>query len=785
VASYAQTFQISGKVIDNQNIAIESAEALLVRNDSVLFYELTDESGDFSLNVHKGNYILLIKQLGDTLYTQTINLTQNIDLGTITVQKIKELQEVTIIAQKKLIERKADRLVFNVENMPSTDGGDVVDILKVTPSIMVNNDNISIVGKGSVNVLINDKFVQLSGNELMNFLKSLRANDVKSIEVITTPPAKYEAEGNSGLINIVLKKTVQDTWSGSVFGSYTQAKYGNGNFGSSFNYRKNKLSFFANASYIGGKSYTDDELTIYYPNLKWNSKGNNTTLSNALSTQAGFDVDITNKWTVGAQYFGYFSKPPKYTNSDKTTLSNIVDNSNAGLIATEGNTESQSKTQSANVHSVFQIDTLGRKINFDFDILAFDAQNNNTFGSTTSSSQNTEIPNGFVSQNRLLDNTITNYSAKIDVEHPINSINLNYGAKFSFTKTDNDIHAFNLSSGTAVEDNLQSNLFLYKENTQAIYVSASTAFFNGKWQVQAGLRGENTQLEGNSATMDTVFKKSYFQLFPTTYLSYNMNEKNVFYLEYGRRIARPGFSRINPFRSYSSPYCYYTGNPELKPTISNNIMLGYIYNNIFQTVLFFQNNQDNSGGSIVILDKDNYTQVSTHLNYLDDYNTGIGLVYVFNKLKWWQSQTGGSVWYSKESSKIYPITPKTMEGYGGNFQSNNIFYLNSRQTIQAGLDFTYSPPQTSNLTYFHQQFQLNAFYKMLFLDNKLAVTLTGNNLLNQYSFNYKAERNGMTTYIKGNYNPISVRLSVSYSFGSNKVNKQQRQISNEDEKGRL
>ncbi|MDR0830554.1 MAG: TonB-dependent receptor, partial [Prevotellaceae bacterium] len=625
---YAQTYTISAKVANNQDVAVEFAEALLLRNDTVLQSVVTDEQGIFSIEAIQGNYLLLIKQLGDTLYSQKINLVQNIDLGTIKVQQqSKLLQDITVTAQNKLIERRADRLVFYTTNLPSADGGDVLDILKVTPSLMVNLDNISIVGKGSVNVLINDRFLQLSGEELMNFLKSLRASDVQKIEVITTPPAKYEAEGNSGLINIVLKKAAQDTWNGSVFGNYTQSKYATGLGGGSFNYRKKKLSFFVNASYFGGKSYTDDETTILYPDLKWKSDGNYTNYSHYLSAQAGFDVDITDKITIGAQYLGSFSNSPKSTNNHKTILTNISDNSDAGLISTEGSGKSKSNTQSANFHSIFKLDTLGSKINFDFDFITLDAQSNNIFGSTTTGSQTAEIPNNYFSLNNILDRKITNYAAKIDVEQPLKKVNLNYGAKLSFTRTNNDIQVFDMSSGASVNDATQTNQFLYKENTQAVYISASTKFGKDKWEAQLGLRGESTQFEGKSVTMDTVFKKSYFELFPTAYLNYNMNDKNIFYIEYGRRISRPHFSQLNPFRSYSNPYYYFAGNPELKPTITNNVMLGYIFNNIFQAVLFFDKSKDNSGGGISILDKDGYTQVGTRLNYFDNYDLGIGLAY--------------------------------------------------------------------------------------------------------------------------------------------------------------
>jgi hypothetical protein len=213
--------------------------------------------------------------------------------------------------------------------------------------------------------------------------------------------------------------------------------------------------------------------------------------------------------------------------------------------------------------------------------------------------------------------------------------------------------------------------------------------------------------------------------------------------------------------------------------------LGYIYNNIFQTVLFFGGSKDNSGGGIELLDKDGYTRYGTRMNYYDDYATGIAAVYVFNKINWWESQNAVNVQYFKAISNIYPLTPKKMEGLIASFQTYNIFHLNKSQTIQTGFDFDYAPPHVAEVTYSYHQATFNAFVKMLFLNRKLSLTLTGNNLFNDYSFNTKRESNGITFYSKAHYNTRSVRLSVSYSFGSNKVNVQQRDASNEDEKGRL
>jgi hypothetical protein len=749
-----------------------------------LQYQMTDETGKFIFNTSRGKYSLLIRQLGDTLYNQIIDIMQNIDLGTIRIQQKPDvLQAATVVAHKKIIERRADRMIFNVVDVPEVARGDAMDVFKITPGLLVDNNSIEIIGKSGADIMINDRSLNLSGDALLNFLKTLRANDIQSIEVITTPPAKYEAEGNGGLINIVMKKTVADTWSGSVFGTYQQAKYADGTFGGSFNYRKKNLSLYANASYNNGKDYSDDETVIFYPKLRWENNGNSTDNFNSFNARTGLDVEITDKWTAGAQYMNSTSRY-KSTGNEITNLFNITDNTNAGLITTESNSKSKSDMHSGNLYSVIKLDTLGRKINIDFDILKYINNSNNTYEANTSGSTDIDISNGLQSKNNILDRKIDNYSMKIDVEHPIKKVSLNYGIKLSFTKTDNDIHVFDIVSGTPVNDPNQTNRFVYKENMQAFYVSGNATL--GKWEIQFGLRAENTDFTGNSVTMDTVFKKSYFELFPTAYLTYNHNDKNVFYAEYGRRIIRPSFSQLNPFRSYSGPYYYSVGNPELLPIIIDDINTGYVYNNQFQISLDHSISKDNSGGGIVLLDDDGYTQVGKRLNYFSSNATNLNLIYIFNKLKWWRSQISANGFYQHSESKIYPLTPKTMSGYGAYFQTSNTFYLNDDKTISLGFSLFHVLPMVSlDLTHNYKRTQLSAFARMLFFDRTLSVSINGNNLLNEYSFNWKAERTGMMVYSRAHYNPRYFRLSVSYSFGSKKVKVQQREGSNSEEQNRI
>lgn len=783
IISFSQ-MTITGKIIDTDNKPIENAEVLLLTKDSIaLKSELTDLIGNFTLNEKKGNYLLQVRQIGKTLYHKVLKLDKNTDLGIIKVASFQGLQEVTITSKKKLLERKVDRLVFNVENYISATGGDVIDVLKITPGLRVQNDAISMIGKSGMAVMVDDRLMQLSGDDLISFLKSIQSDNIKSIEVITNPPAKYSAEGNSGLVNIKLKKVKLDSWSASINTAYRQATYSIGSVGGSFNYQKNKVSLVISTNYSNGAYQGIEKSKIYYPSLLWDSEGKGKYFTNFLSNRAGLDYQITKKWSMGVQYIGSFSKP----NIDDTNIANLINNitnANNGLVQTFGNSIKKGNFNSLNWHTNLALDTLGRNISIDFDYLNYKSDNNRNFYSTTSNSTQTEVPNGYLSANNLTNQKIDNYSTQINMEYPLKWVNLSYGTKLSFSVTNNDVNYYNTTNGIPIYDPSQSNLFEYKENTQALYFSGNKKFGNNKWEIQSGLRIENTQTEGVSTTLNQTTTNNIIQFFPTVYLSYAQNENHNFSLNYGKRIYRPGFRELNPFRWYTSPYSYSEGNPDLKPTYTHNIEFNHSFKNHLYTSLTYSQDIDNSG-QVVLLSGSDYFQKVTRLNYFNNYSLAWQQVYIFKKLNWLESQNAFFIYFQHSKSKIYPITPKTGKGFGSTITTSNTFKLNKDKTILSGFDIQYNfPNQSPDLVHNNESMKLNIFLRMLFMKKNLQISITGNNLLKAYDFNNTSKRNNIEASYNGYYDSRYLRLSLSYKFGSSKINVNQRKISNEEEKSR-
>jgi outer membrane receptor protein involved in Fe transport len=774
---------IKGVVVNQNNKPIELAEVLLVNKDSITIKnEFTKPSGAFSLAIEKGDYVLQLRQLGKIMYKQAITVIDNLDLGTITITESKQqLEEVTVTSKKKLIERKVDRLVFNVENSISASGGDALDALRVTPGLRVQNDAISMIGKSGMAVMVDDRIIQLQGDDLINFLKTIKADNIKSVEVITTPPAKYEAEGNSGLINIKLKRAKANSWGATLTGAYKQTTYATGSFGGSFNYQKNKVSLVVNSNYSNGAYQGVENSNIFYPKQSWNSEGKGKYITNALSNRIGFDYQLSKKWDMGVQYIGSYNKP-NISDADNTILTDNITSTTNAMINTAGNSIRKKDLNSLNWHTNFALDTLGKKVSVDFDFLDYKSTIDRNFYSNTINSTAIEIPNQFILANNLTNQKISNYAAQINVTHPLKWANLSYGTKFSFSKTNNEINYFDTTTTVAVFDPSQSDLFKYTENTQALYFSGNKNWANNKWEMQLGLRMENTQIEGNSITTSTVTKNDYTQFFPTLYLKYAPTQNNSYSLNYSKRISRPNFGQLNPFKWYTSPYVYSEGNPYLQPVYAHNFELNYAFKDYLTTSIYYSNNKNNSG-QVGLFNGSDYLQKITRLNYFDNYNIAIQQTYMYTKLKWLENQNTLVVYFQHSDSKIFPITPKTSEGFGASISTSNTFMIN--KTIVSGFELQYNfPHQSSDLVYNFATTQLAIYSRMFFLNKKLQLTIAANNLFKANDYYNKSSRNNVAVIYKGYYDTLYFGCNISYKLGSSKINVSKRQVSNEDEKGR-
>lgn len=776
----AQLFSLNGKVINQMNQAVEFVSVSLLKNDSIILKRTqTDSLGQFVLKAEKGNYRLVLKQFGKELSNTEVLLDQDLELGNIAIDESSELEGVAVTARKKILEQKVDRLIFNVENSVSATGGTALDVLKVTPTVRVQNDNISIVGKGEVLVMIDDRLQRMSQSDLVDFLKSIPSGNIKSIEVITAPPAKYDAEGNSGLINIKLKTARANSWNANVGASYTQKTYAGGNVTGLFNYKHNKLSLQASIHKGMQKYLTTSTSQIFYTDALWNEKISNTSDHNVLGAGLGVDYKLTQKWTSGIKYLGSFTDKTVKNNPWTSRYSHATE-SIGSYVVSDVNANNKPEMNSVNWFHAFDLDSSGKTITADFDYFNYRKKDYRFFAGNELDHSKQIVPGTFFSSTNTNLNKVQNYSGKIDVSLPYKGINIGLGGKISHTNTDNDLVVYDRQTGTPILNTEQSNRFNYKEVNEALYFSAGKKL-NSRWETQIGLRMEATQTEGYSENLNQTNKNNYIRLFPTAYVTYVPNDSNSFSLNYSRRIRRPDFDYLNPFVVKTSPYYYSEGNPFLKPSFIDNLEFSYVRNQNWVNSVYFSQVSD-FGQELSIVDANTNVTRSTPLNYANTYQIGFSTYWNFKKWAWWNGIAGFNVNYQNVKSKSSFIA--STDGFNGYLYTNHDFTLNKSKSVFAGLNYAFQLPGRYQIFQISTMHMLDVSLKFLFLNKNLSLTLVAEDLLNAQRPLITYYSNGIKNNSKSYDDTRGFRISVGYKFGNAGLKSSPRDFGNEDERDR-
>jgi outer membrane receptor protein involved in Fe transport len=614
--AFAQTaLKISGQVSGSDGKSMDGATVYLLRSaDSVLVKTaLARVTGTYQFdNVKQGEYKISVTMMGYQKYkSDVIKLTEHdLVIPAITLQQSgTTLKEVTISSQKPLVEHLIDRTIVNPDALISNAGGTAIDVLEKSPGVIVDeNGAISLQGKSNVKIFIDGKPSYLSGIDLENYLKSLPSSSIDQIELMTNPPAKYDAAGNGGVINIRTKRGKAKGFNGGVNLSYSQGHYAKTNDSFNFNYRDNKFNLFGNMSFSTSSNYNDLDINRHFVD------DNNQPVTNFLqnsfirrktqsyNTKVGLDYYASDKTTLGIGLTGLINPgTERVLNSSKfMDAQNVLDST---IIAHNAQDRSF-KNGGINLNYRHEYDKKGHELTADIDYLTYNTNTNQTFNNYS------YLPDGTLADNDLLTGTLPAnihiYSAKADYTQPLsNGIKLSVGAKTSYTKTDNVADYFYTVNDVTTPDYSKTNHFIYKETINAGYINASKDF--KRISIQAGLRFENTISDGNQLgnvqKPDSTFKRNYNGLFPTFYFQYKIDSagKQTITLDYGRRIDRPYYEDLNPFISPLDKFTYYTGNPFLKPSYTNSIDVTHTYKNII-TTLEYSKTHDDVNETIEIVD---------------------------------------------------------------------------------------------------------------------------------------------------------------------------------------
>ena len=774
----AQTYRLSGCVQDENRQPVEVANVLLkqAKDSAYITGMLTDTQGCFSFDQPLGEYLLHITLIGsEDLYVPVV-LRGNKNVGELTLKSSSALlDEVTVTAARPVIKRLVDRVVFDAHNTIASAGGSALDLLREVPGLQVGQNSIGIIGKGGIRVYINDRETKLSGDELIDYLRSYDASQILKVEVITTPPSKYDAAGNAGIINIRLKSRPKDYVGGTASASYSAGEKDNYGYGGvSLNLSKGRVSSFLNGGTTQGNYETREKNYRYFPQNTWNSRADYTNYMNSFYLQGGVDVSLERDWTVGMQAI-YNHSAPKPGNALSWT--EVYDASIAvldSLLYSNSDKDTSSDRLNLNFHTDKVWDDKGKKMTWDVDYLRDNRDENMGFLSKTLLPDGTEIPGTNFDYNYLQHRKVDVVSSALDFILPFEKYKITAGAKVSFTNTRNGIN-YDTSDPTLVQD----DYFRYKEQIYALYADYSREY-SERFSMQLGLRMEHTRTTGISEAKDTEDKHDYTRLFPTVYLLYSPTDGHALNFSFSNRISRPSQNMVNPFPFYQNKYTYACGREDLKPSYTYNAELGYTLKNNFNVSAYYSYSDD---VFFQVVDLDAETNVTSFLweNFMQTHAFGLNNSYTF-RTKWLQAYAQHGVSYRRTTSSAATTSPEE-KGWAYDASLRNTFFFNEKKTLLATLSGSYSSRQYQGIYLMSPTYSVSAGMLYRLLDNKLNLSLNVNNLFVSHS-KLETMSNGLKIIADNQFSFTSFRIGVSYTFGGDIRSKGQRN-SNEDIQRRL
>lgn len=555
----------TGRVVDQQGKAVEYATVVLMKDDKQVAGMATDADGRFELKVAPGEYTLQIQYLGYDPVKREIRVEEQNDLGDI-VMKSSATQIEGVVVSAQLVRREADRFVVDVANAPAAIGKDGIELLEHAPGVWIDGEKISINGKSGSKVYVNDRELRMNNEQLLTYLRSLRAEEIQKIEVVPVTGADYDADSSAGIIKITLRKRRENGMNGSVALSTTQSDYiGVYSPSANINLHSGRLDLYASAwGYLGDSHMFSDENTVYElanKNLSARSEARENKRNYGFNTGSVFEIDPKN--SIGAE-FSY----SRYKNWGPTdTSTDMGDADQAINTRSRFDNHSLGDNYAVTFNYIHKLDTLGSTLK----ILADYTRQNSDSGNDNLS--RITAPGVAAVDSVYRDAAASIYdvtTASLAYEkHFSPRWTLKAGAKYTFNDMRNDALYEYVKGSDWVRNDEQSYTLNYTENIAAAYTTASAQL--GRWSLVAGLRGEYTFTHGKGGDV----RQDYFSLFPNANVSFALAPKkgHSLILQYARTISRPNFWALNPQRSQISDYTYQIGNPALEPAFQNDINL--------------------------------------------------------------------------------------------------------------------------------------------------------------------------------------------------------------------
>lgn len=783
-----QSFKVTGTVKDGSNDAIPYASVFLLNlaDSTIVKGTSADENGTFSMeNVLPDIYYIRASYIGKTSNFISLDIKKDVRIGAIMIdQNVESLEEVVLVSSQPKIEKKSDRVIFHVENTVVSQGS-TWDVLKKTPGVVVVQDQLYIRNQSPV-VYLNDRKTQLSPSEIRDLLQGISGINIKSIEVIPNPPARYESE-DGPILNIITSNSITPGYKGSVNGSYTQSVFPKYSLGTSHYYKNKKFNLFANYNINPTKELKKDEGNINFIDdngdifSRWQSNFEKTTRYLGQNGSVIMDYEINDRNSINLTSNIAFTPDKKLQNQmgtdmvnkqyqlDSTLSTNSdLDNNHRNLAFDLTYTHHPKKEGSelaVNGHYTAFRDATNQLVSTDYFEPSGDFIRNFSF--STNSLQNIDIITG-----------------QIDYTTPMGGIIFETGAKIATIRSNSGIDYFNLTNSIKTYNALYSDDYEYSENVGGGYVSVAKEW--EKWSVKAGLRGEYTYSKGYSITLDSTNIQVYFKFFPTLHLLYSLSENQSFSLDYSHKIQRPRYEDLNPFAYFLNENQFHIGNPDLQPSFSHNVNLNYTLQDTYFIDLYYRDN-GHYISTLGFQDNDNQNMMYIKQNVLGSTSYGLDFTYSKSILANWYLYAYTSLFSEEQTflameSNNQAVTNRVQGFYGS---LSNYFTLTKDKSLTGELGFNYMSGFMEGNYKISETTGLSLGLRKSLWNKRAVASLTMDDILDssvgRYTTKYLNQDNSYIAKPETRF----VRFGFTYNFGNFRLQDNKRDIEDIEERQRL
>lgn len=785
-----ESSRLSGQVQDSQGELLPFANVTLLEEetDRLITGAVSDEAGKFSfIAKESGNFRLSVSSIGyQTFQSPAFKLKagEHKDFGVLKLEEeVSSLQEVTVKAVRPNVTVEADKTVVNIEGTVMAEGSTALDVIGRSPGIYVDGDgNINLNGRSGVTVMIDDRQTYMSATELATFLRAMPADNIKSIEIINNPGARFDAEGSAGLINIKLKKNNLD----GIHGSLQAGSLYNGMYapfaGGSLNVKKGKWTSNARVNYnhwanqnnlhVQRNFQVEKGVSEFVQDAVLRNRTNN------LFATGGTDYEINEKHSVGMslQASRSINNSP---GSNLTTLSNpgVED---LTYVRSLNDSESERERVFANFHYVGKLDTLGTKLTSDVDYTRMTSGSHSILSNTYW--MNEALENA--SRDRIRTINAMDYgifTAKADFIKPFSKGKvLETGVKGSWVNSDNDLNLSRSTSDEGFVKDPNSNHFIYQENVLAAYASFKGSI-SPKLSYQAGLRTEYSDITGNSVTMKEVNKQNYLDFFPSMYLQHQLSENYQIIYNANRRINRPNYRLLNPFVEYIDPLLYEQGNPYLKPEYAHNLEMTHVIKGAYQLSASYSQVRDDIQQVFM---QDEATRTTTlsidNLDKAENYN--LRAMIPVEIASWWNTNNMAQVNHNKYKSLI---------GEAMLDVAQTSYMFRSQHNILLPADFKlevvgmFIGPQREGQMRINSFGWVDAGLTRSIMNDKMSITLNGTDIFRTMMVSGNIKFDNIDTSFSQYRSNQGIRLTLRYNFSSGESFKVTNRSGSTEEQDRL